>query len=147
MVPINSAGEGEATSIIGFSKEQGIKCSTLMGPNNYFFIFFSVPSVPPHNVTVTRIAATAMEVSWVPLSLIEARGFLSSYTVAYRGKVDSAMATFIHKSVFSNLTCVVITGLNAGLAYEVKVWANTNAGAGVVSELALAEPVIEGICA
>ena len=88
-----------------------------------------------------------MEVSWVPLSLIEARGFLSSYTVAYRGKIDSPMATFIHKSVFSNLTRVVITGLNAGLAYEVKVWANTNAGAGVVSELALAERVIEGICA
>lgn len=87
-----------------------------------------------------------MEVSWVPLSMIEARGFLSSYTVAYRGKIDRPLAMFVHKSVFSNLIHVVITGLNAGLTYEVKVWANTSVGAGDASELALAEPVIEGVC-
>lgn len=86
-----------------------------------------------------------MEVSWVSLNLIEARGFVSSYTVAYRRKLDSSTEMFIHKSVLSNYTHVVITGLNAEVAYEVKVWANTGAGAGVASELALAEPVIEGL--
>ena len=87
-----------------------------------------------------------MKVSWVSLTLIEARGFVSSYTVAYREKTGNPTAMFIHKSVFSNLTSVVITGLHTGLAYEVQVWANTSAGAGVASEIISAEPIIEGTC-
>lgn len=92
-----------------------------------------------------RISATAIEVSWVSLTLIEARGFVSSYTVAYREKTGNLAAMFIHKSVLSNHTHVIISDLDAGLAYEVQVWANTSAGAGVASEIILAEPIVEGI--
>ncbi len=43
----------------------------------------AVPPVAPYNVTAKRVSSTEIFVSWDPLSLVEARGFVISYTVAY----------------------------------------------------------------
>ena len=41
----------------------------------------AVAGMAPMGVNVTRISATVMVVSWVPLSYSEARGFISHYTI------------------------------------------------------------------
>ena len=87
-----------------------------------------------------------MEVSWLPLTLTEARGFVSSYTVAYDSELTSISVRLsaMYTHVPANQTTVVIDRLNPGLTYYVKVWANTSAGAGMASEAILAETLMTG---
>lgn len=104
---------------------------------------FSIPAplIAPHNVTVVRTAPSSIEVSWLSLSLSEARGFVSSYTVAYQSGSNNFSLSAMYMSVQGNQTTVVIDGLNPDLTYHVKVWANTSAGAGVASEAIISEPL------
>ena len=44
----------------------------------------SAPSTVPGNVEVIRINGTAINISWVPLNLVEARGFIRGYIITYQ---------------------------------------------------------------
>ena len=66
---------------------------------------------------------TAMNVSWVPLNLVEARGFIQSYTITYmqtssgsRRKRQMPMV-----QVNGSASFAVVGGLQPGIAYEVQV--------------------------
>ena len=100
-----------------------------------------MPIIAPQNVTVKRVAHTSMEVSWLPLSLAEARGFVSSYTVAYWSGENDFSHSVVYVSIPGNQTTFVhvVDGLHPDLSYQIKVWANTSAGAGMASEATLAE--------
>ena len=94
-----------------------------------------VPSVPPSGVRVERLTSTAMNVSWTLLTLEEARGFVTSYTVSYRK--DEGMAKRTTESVVvpgGEQSSVVIGGLGPGSSYLVSVSASTSAGTGEMSE-------------
>ena len=94
-----------------------------------------VPSVPPSGVRVERLNSTAMNVSWTLLTLEEARGFVTSYTVSY--KKDEGMAKRTTESVVvpgGEQSSVVIGGLDPGSSYLVSVSASTSAGTGEMSE-------------
>ena len=88
-----------------------------------------------------RITPSSIEVSWLSLSLEEARGFVSSYTVAYQSGMNNFSLLAMYISVPGNQTIVVIDGLNPDFIYHVKVWANTSAGAGMASKAIVAEPL------
>ena len=94
-----------------------------------------VPSVSPSGVRVERLTSTAMNVSWTLLTLEEARGFVTSYTVSYRK--DEGMAKWTTESVVvpgGEQSSVVIGGQDPGSSYLVSVSASTSAGTGDMSE-------------
>ena len=82
------------------------------------------------DVKVVRLSDSEMNVSWVPLTIVEARGFLENYSITYsrgggaRRKRQTKMVV-----VSPDQSSVVIDGLEAGVDYGVTVAArNLNTG-------------------
>ena len=89
------------------------------------FIFLSpVPSAAPSNVNGDRIDGTRMRVSWAPLTLELARGFITHYTVFYQSTLMEVVM------VPGNETTVVIGGLAVAQSYSISVSAGTSVGNG-----------------
>ena len=98
------------------------------------------------NVMVDRISETVMTVSWRPLTLTEARGFVSHYTVSYSPASQTAgrkrqadMTEVVVPGMESSM--VIIDGLDPDTAYQVQVSASTGAGGGVTSEPVVGDPL------
>ena len=92
-----------------------------------------------------------MVVSWQPLTLAEARGFISHYTVTYFPQIipggrkrQEAMMVEV-EGMDSNST--TITDLDPNTVYEVQLSASTGAGEGNFSEPIQATLFLEGMCA
>lgn len=86
-----------------------------------------------------RTSPTTMEVSWRPLTLSEARGFVTFYSIAYTPTPNSRRRQAPQDTMYVNASAdsssVTIEGLDGDLAYTVTVTANTIAGSGVQSVL------------
>ena len=84
-----------------------------------------------------RTTPTIMLVSWTPLTLSEARGFVTFYTVAYTPVLNSRRRQVSQDTMYINVSAdsssVTIVGLDGSLAYSVQVSAGTRAGQGVPS--------------
>ena len=70
-----------------------------------------------------RLNGTAMNVSWVPLNLVEARGFVQSYIITY---TQSSSGTRRKRQaqtrqVNGSASYTVVGGLQPGVAYDVTV--------------------------
>ena len=83
----------------------------------------TAPSIAPGNVEVNRLNGTAMNVSWVPLNLVEARGFVQSYIITYQQASSGSrrkrqMQT---QEVDGSAIHAIVGGLQPGVAYEVTV--------------------------
>ena len=79
-----------------------------------------------------------MVVSWTPLTLSEARGFITSYTVFYSPQVSRRKRqepNTMQKIVSGDVNQTTINGLDPNTAYDVRMSANTKAGASVLSEV------------
>ena len=89
------------------------------------------------HVRVIRTSATVMMVSWQPLTLAEARGFISHYTVTYSpqmisgGRKRQAAMTDVVSGMDANMT--TIDGLDPHTVYNVHVLATTGGGDGAIS--------------
>ena len=82
-------------------------------------------------VKVVRLSDSEMNVSWVPLTIVEARGFLHNYFITYSrgGGARCKRQTETVVEVSTNPSSVVIGGLEAGANYDVTVAArNLNTG-------------------
>ena len=70
-----------------------------------------------------RLNGTAMNVSWVPLNLVEARGFVQSYIIAYQqassGSRRKRQMQMVQ--VDGSASYAIVGGLQPGVAYEVQV--------------------------
>ena len=81
-------------------------------------------------MTVERTSITTITVSWIPLNLVEAQGFIRSYTVFYdpitsrKRQLSGGM-----KTVPENESTTTIDGLE-NTDYNVSVVANTVVGQG-----------------
>ena len=88
--------------------------------------------------TVKRTSPTTMVVSWRPLTLAEARGFISHYTVTYSpqiisdGRKRQAAMMKIVSGMDANMTS--IDGLDPDTVYNVQGSATTGGGDGNFSE-------------
>ena len=102
-------------------------------------LIFAAPNVAPKRVVVNRTSETAMTVSWMPLNLSEARGFVIFYSIAYTPVQASPNTEFMNARADSS--SVEVVGLERSLAYSVVVAAATNAGIGVQSTSVVAEPL------
>ena len=92
-------------------------------------------AAPDHypSVTANRLNVTHMNITWRKLSLEEARGFITSYTVSY-DTLDSrrrkeATVEFVHPEG----SYKVISGLGITISYVVTVSASTAVGLGINS--------------
>ena len=93
----------------------------------------------PRDLSVERVNATHMIVSWTALSLVEARGHIIYYTVNYWPASSSEDIRSIN--VPHNITRVEISDLLSGETYTVQVSASTSVGQGIVSvELSSTRP-------
>ncbi len=98
-------------------------------------MFISAPSVSL-NFNVSRTSPTAIMVSWKPLTLSEARGFITFYIIEYypfivENKRQSLDIMRMDVSAF--LSSTTIGGLDGKLDYIIQVSASTSAGSGVGS--------------
>ena len=102
----------------------------------FIYLLFSVPP-PVQNVQVTRINGTAANVTWDLISITEARGTLTNYTVTLtpqsassrRRRQTTNNGGSISVTVSPQQSSVVVGGLDPSLQYRVSVSART-AGAG-----------------
>ncbi len=93
----------------------------------------SAPSVAP-TITVNQISPTTIIVSWKPLTLSEARGFITFHTIEYYPSLNNQAPSDITRvNVRADSSSATIDGLNEDLNYFVQVSASTSAGGGVVS--------------
>ena len=83
----------------------------------------SAPSIAPRDVDVIRLNGTAINVSWVPLNLVEARGIVRGYIITYtqtnsggRRKRQTEMV-----QVNGSVSYAIVGGLQPGVAYNVTV--------------------------
>ena len=79
-----------------------------------------------------------MVVSWIPLTLSEARGFITSYTVFYSPHVSRRKQqepNTMQKTVSGDVSQTTIDDLDPNTAYDVQMSANTKAGASYLSEV------------
>ena len=93
----------------------------------------TAPASAPTDVTLTRLNSTSIEVSWTPLSLVDARGLITGYLISHetasiRDKRDSI-------EVSSTTSSYTITDLTPGTVYGVTVACITEAGVGPVSDV------------
>ena len=70
-----------------------------------------------------RLNGTAMNVSWVPLNLIEARGFVQSYIIAYQQASSGSRRKrqVQTQQVDGGASHAIVGGLQPGVAYEVSI--------------------------
>ena len=70
-----------------------------------------------------RINGTDMNVSWVPLNLLEARGFVRSYVILYQSasNVNRRKRQLQRKEVNGNASNTIVSDLQPGIPYEVMV--------------------------
>ena len=99
------------------------------------FLSFLAPP-PVQNVQVTRINGTAANVTWDLISITEARGTLTNYTVTLTPQSVSSRRRrqtpnnggSISVTVSPQQSSVVVGGLNPSLQYQVSVSATTAGG-------------------
>ena len=91
------------------------------------------PSIAPMDVSIDRTSPTVMVVSWTPLSYVEARGFISHYTVAYSPLTSSGRKRQARDTMFQTVpgmdsSTTRIESLDPDTVYFVQVSATTGGG-------------------
>ena len=83
----------------------------------------SAPSIAPGNVEVIRLHGTAMNVSWVPLNLVEARGFVRGYIITYQQSTSGSRhrRQVQTQKTDGSASYAIVGSLEPGVAYEVTV--------------------------
>ena len=91
-----------------------------------------------------RLTSTQLAVRWIPLSLEEARGFITHYTVTAepvsKTQTSQQIEGVLSVTVGSNATSVVMHELSSALTYWVTVSANTVVGTSTNNSRCLTNP-------
>ena len=98
-----------------------------------YIIHYIEPSISPKDIEVVRISGSMMRVSWTSLTLTEARGFITHYTVAYTPSSSGSKReelNILYQTVGKDSSEATIEGLDGYSAYAVQVSASTAAGDG-----------------
>ena len=89
-----------------------------------------------------------MVVSWIPLTLSEARGFITSYTVFYSSQVNRRKRqepNTMQKTVSGDVSQTTIDGLDPNTSFHVQMSANSKAGASALSPLVLSPSALSEV--
>ena len=99
-------------------------------------LLITVPVSHPQNVNTNRINETSALVTWMPLSLTEARGFITHYNITY-WNVSSDISDSESIILPGDENSTIISGLDPDSQYSFIVSAGT-----VVGESNFSEPII-----
>ena len=97
--------------------------------NHGLFLFIAAPS-KVEDVTVVRTSDTSVTVTWRRLSIVEARGIITGYTVEYKPSEQQNRQVQL-VNVGPEERTVMVAGLDPQVAYHVVVHATTAAGSSV----------------
>ena len=89
------------------------------------------PDVSPRDVSIDRFNTTHMNVTWERLTLEEARGFITAYTITYDSSVSRRKRAAGVKVVDPDQSYAVIGGLELAASYYVILSASTAIGPGI----------------
>ena len=85
----------------------------------HLYISHIAPLQQLQNVTAARVNATTMRVSWIPLTLVQARGFFRT-RINYQPRGNRKRQTDSGTvDVDGNQGFVIIDGLTSGVTYDV----------------------------
>ena len=138
---VNEFGNGKRTMKNAFTKQGGQQLQSILHKKKIqkftLFILTIVPNVPPRNLKVFRSDKTEVTVTWTPMNLTEARGYVTGYKITYssltRRRRSTDEKTAIAYGRFHN--SYVITGLDAMKKYGVTVAGMTSAGVGTATDV------------
>lgn len=99
----------------------------------WHFIFFSVPSRSPINVTAFNTSSTSINVTWEPVPDDHVNGIVLGYRLFYK-QADKAINDFSNLTVNSSIFDIEINGLKFYTKYELRLLAFTMVGDGNISE-------------
>lgn len=99
----------------------------------WHFIFFSVPSRSPINVTAFKTSSTSINVTWEPVPDDHVNGIVLGYRLFYK-QADKAINDFSNLTVNSSIFDIEINGLKFYTKYELRLLAFTMVGDGNISE-------------
>lgn len=137
---VNLAGAGDSVIITNFTRELSkyFYRSILI-----FILLFLAPNIAPRNFSAVRLSGSIIEAFWNPLTLSEARGFVTSYTISYRQLTTSSDSGQLEEQQMTTVrnNGTTVTGLQEDASYLVQVWANTAAGAGERSPIVIVQPL------
>ena len=103
--------------------------------NSLTYFSLSLGPLPPDMVNVQRINGTHMFVSWRPIPLLRARGFITSYTIRYQAvSTRTRQDASLEVAVPGDRSNVTIGKLDQDLQYTLTVSGGTVAGDGELSE-------------
>ncbi len=108
---------------------------------NFLFAFL-VPNISPKNVGIVRLNVTHMNVTWTKLSLEEARGIITTYTVTYEIVSSRRRKEVMEELSEPDNSYKVIGGLDFTSSYSVMVSASTTAGRGISSSTYVVQGMI-----
>ena len=138
---LTSKGNGEFLTKVAFTL-QGSKCRDVTITFKIIYECNTVPVNGPRNVQITRQISTQLEVKWEPLSLEEARGFITHYTVTAepaRTQEERQAEGTLSVTVGANTTRAVLDGLSSVLTYWITVSASTVVGSSTSNNRCLAK--------
>jgi len=93
------------------------------------------PNISPTISNATR--------SWIPLTIVETRGFIKNYTVLYTPVIFSQkrqLTVTMYKTVDWNQRSAIVDGLDENAAYALQMLANTGGGQGTVGTIVVVSP-------
>ena len=96
------------------------------------FIMIVVPRYGPQITTAMWVNVSSIKVNWIPLTLLEARGFVQQYTVTAQPHTISTnkrqVETLMINTLPNETTVYITNGLDPKVDYVIVVSANTEAG-------------------
>ncbi|XP_053380573.1 protein sidekick-2-like [Mercenaria mercenaria] len=98
-------------------------------PTRLFQTLQDAPGAPPGNVTVRALNATALRVSWTPLSKGDWNGEPRGYKIYYRLKDAAGDFQIVDLDNGMNLDSAILGRLQEWMQYEVKMIAYNDVGA------------------
>ena len=100
-------------------------------------MYHSVPQYGPQNIRGRWLNRTSIEVSWLALTLLEARGFITNYTVTVqpvqltssnRKREETSKLLRVTTSSSNETSTVITSSLDPTLDYVISVSASTKVG-------------------
>ena len=132
-----NAGEGPEVRGVNFTEQGGLwfpfwlflslSLSLSLSPSLPHPFLLPLAPPPVQNVNITRLNDTTLHVTWDPISPINARGFLTTYTISVT-QVKSTYKGQSFVTVPASQTSGTVGGLDALQHYNVRVAASTSGG-------------------
>ena len=123
-------------------REVAVYCGSILKHDiNPFCLQFSVPTTHPKSLVLTRISGVTAGVSWTPLTLSEARGFVTNYEISY-WTVGSEGLDIMSVQVSGDANSTVLTGLDPNREYYVTVSVSTAVGKNISTPLVLSREIM-----